>query len=190
MLTSPRILAVAPLLLAPIACGGDDSGASATTASTGDATTSTTATTSDASTSGATSEATTTGESTTTTTAGGEPSVTYYRDVKPILDLRCAKCHRAGDIAPFALENYEQASMWGPSLLTALDDRTMPPWGADGACRDYAYDHTLTDEQIATIVEWVDIGTPAGDPADEPAPLPDDGPAPIEYDIELMAPEA
>ena len=30
-------------------------------------------------------------------------SPTYYRDVAPILDAKCASCHRLGGIAPFAL---------------------------------------------------------------------------------------
>ncbi|MEZ4382510.1 MAG: hypothetical protein R3A79_14330 [Nannocystaceae bacterium] len=192
MSTSPRILVLAVLApaVAALACGGDDGGSGATAATTEATTSTTTEAATSSSTTGTSGDPSSTGEgTTTTTTAGGEPSVSYYRDVKPLLDHCCVKCHRAGDIAPFALESYEQASMWGPSLLPSLEDRTMPPWGADGACRDYRYDHTLSDAEIATITEWVDIGAPAGEPADEPAPLPDDGPPAIDYDIELMAPE-
>ena len=39
----------------------------------------------------------------TTSTAAGSVGPTYYRDVAPILDAKCASCHRIGGIAPFAL---------------------------------------------------------------------------------------
>src|SRR5207302_1365969 len=35
-------------------------------------------------------------------TAGAE-TVTYYRDVLPILQNHCQECHRPGEVAPFAL---------------------------------------------------------------------------------------
>jgi len=34
------------------------------------------------------------------------PAPTYFADVKPILEGRCAGCHRLGGIAPFALTSY------------------------------------------------------------------------------------
>jgi hypothetical protein len=49
--------------------------------------------------------------------------------------------------------------------------REMPPWMIDRTVgvQHFKNDISLTDEQIATIVSWVDGGLPAGDPKDMPA---------------------
>ena len=46
----------------------------------------------------------------------------------------------------------------------------MPPWHIDRTVgiQNFKNDRSLTDEQIATIVRWVDSGAPLGDPKDMP----------------------
>ena len=34
-------------------------------------------------------------------------SLTYFIDIKPIIDEHCTDCHRKGQTAPFSLESYE-----------------------------------------------------------------------------------
>ena len=46
----------------------------------------------------------------------------------------------------------------------------MPPWFADPAHGTFKNDARLSDQQIDTIVKWVDAGAPRGNPADEPKP--------------------
>ena len=48
----------------------------------------------------------------------------------------------------------------------------MPPWHIDKniGVRAFKNDRSLTDEQIDTIVSWVDAGAPEGDPKDLPPP--------------------
>ncbi len=166
---------VAPLCVVLIvACKGPEGESEATSSTTGGSTKGGTITGSTA----AETETETSG-----TTVGDDAGVTYFRDVKPILDRRCANCHRDGDIAPFALENHQQASMWGPILLPVIADKTMPPWGPDSACNTYLHDPSLSDDEIATVTSWVENGMPKGDPEDEPPAV--DPPPPIDYDVEL-----
>ena len=49
----------------------------------------------------------------------------------------------------------------------------MPPYHADATIgiQDYKNDIRLSKEEINTIVQWVDSGTPEGDPADLPPPV-------------------
>ena len=48
----------------------------------------------------------------------------------------------------------------------------MPPWKADNAYRHFANDRSLTEDQIKTIVAWIDNKAPRGDAgADEVKPL-------------------
>ncbi|MGK4002464.1 c-type cytochrome [Sorangium sp. So ce1036] len=105
--------------------------------------------------------------------AGGDApaNLSYYRDIKPIFDAKCAGCHTTGGIAPFSLERHDAAAPWAAAIKRAVVDRTMPPWLADDACAEYVGDRSLSDEQIETIAAWVDGGAVEGDPAEEGPPL-------------------
>jgi len=102
--------------------------------------------------------------------AAGEHDVTFTRDVAPILYRSCAMCHRTGDIAPMSLMTYEDARPWARSIKQRVASREMPPWHIDRGIgiQKFKDDRSLTDEEIATIVKWVDSGAPKGNPADMP----------------------
>lgn len=109
----------------------------------------------------------------TSTTAA--TSATYYKNVKPIFDAKCGKCHTEGGIAPFATDDPTVVAEYAPLIKIAVENKTMPPWLAGDGCTDYVADRSLDDAQIATIGQWADAGAPIGDPADVGAPL-DTGP--------------
>jgi len=54
-------------------------------------------------------------------------SVTFTKDVAPILYKNCAYCHRPGEIAPMSLINYKDARPWAKSIREKVLDGTMPP---------------------------------------------------------------
>ena len=101
---------------------------------------------------------------------------TYYRDVYPILQSRCAGCHREGEIAPFSIdEDPATAQVFAPAMAQAAADRIMPPFlpGPDSpALRE---DTRLSDDEIAALTAWSDAGAPLGDPADKVAVEPPAG---------------
>ena len=114
------------------------------------------------------------GEDPTSTGGGGEgvtSALVYYRDAKPILDAKCANCHVAGGIGPFPLTTFEEVSTHAAAIRAAVAAGTMPPWPADPDCNSYFNDRSLTAEQVATLVGWVDAGAAEGDPAVEGVPL-------------------
>jgi hypothetical protein len=113
---------------------------------------------------------------------------TYWRDVKPIVDARCASCHQPGTIAPFSLQTAEEVVTLAPALRAALELGTMPPWPPSGQCNTYAHDQSLPEDQRDVVLAWIDDGAPLGDPADEP-PAPPKGDE-IAWDAELVMPEA
>ena len=100
-------------------------------------------------------------------------SVTYAEDVAPIIQEKCQACHRPGSVAPMALLTYDDARAWAPMIREQVSLRIMPPWPIDAnvGIQRFKNDLSLTDEQIETIVAWVDAGTPMGDPADVPPPV-------------------
>jgi hypothetical protein len=106
--------------------------------------------------------------------ADGARPVTFSKDVAPILQAKCQECHQPDSIAPMSLITYQQARPWARSIKERVATRQMPPWHIDKTVgvQKFKNDMSLTDEQIATIVAWVDQGALQGDPKDRPAPKP------------------
>jgi mono/diheme cytochrome c family protein len=99
--------------------------------------------------------------------APGRP--TYTKDIAPIFNANCVSCHRPGETAPMSLTSFEEVRPWAKAILKNVGERVMPPWHADKGIRDFANDRSLNEEQVATIVKWVEQGAKQGDPKDMPA---------------------
>ncbi len=108
----------------------------------------------------------------TTTAKARAKAPTYLADVKPILDGRCAGCHRMGGVAPFPLTTYAAARSHRAEMATAVAARVMPPWHAARGVRRYLHDPSLTTRQIDTIVRWARGPAARGTPAQASAALP------------------
>src|SRR5207249_10088775 len=101
-----------------------------------------------------------------------EAQVTFTKDVAPILQNKCQVCHRPDTFAPMSLLTYEDVRPWAKAIKEKVITRMMPPWYIDKniGIRHFKDDPSLSDQQIETIVKWVDSGAPKGDAADMPAP--------------------
>lgn len=120
--------------------------------------------------------------------SGGADTPTYVRDIKPLVDTKCAGCHSPGNIAPFPLQTYEEVSANRERVAAAVVARTMPPWMASRDCSDYAGDRSLTQEQIDMVKRWADAGAPLGDPNSTPIPVADERLSLSRVDQELAMP--
>jgi hypothetical protein len=100
----------------------------------------------------------------------GAAEITYCRDVAPILQRRCQACHRPGQVGPFALLSYRDAANWSATIREVVEQRRMPPWGADPRHGTFANDPSLTDQEKQTLFRWIDVGCPEGDPRHLPPP--------------------
>ena len=99
-------------------------------------------------------------------------SVTYYRDVLPVLQNHCQSCHRPGHVAPIPFMTYKETRPWAEAMKDVVISRQMPPWFTERPYVPAAADPgRLTPLEIETIVRWVELGAPAGDPKDAPPPL-------------------
>lgn len=100
------------------------------------------------------------------------PSVTFTRDIAPLLQRSCQHCHRPGSIGPMPLLTYEQVRPWARAIKAAVERRDMPPFDIDRrvGVRQFKNDPALTVEDIETIARWVDAGAPQGSLADMPPP--------------------
>jgi hypothetical protein len=95
---------------------------------------------------------------------------TFSKHVAPIFQAKCEACHRPDSIAPMPLRTFEEARPWARSIKARVEARQMPPWHIDKTIgiQEFKNDRSLTDDELATIVRWVDVGAPQGDPNDMP----------------------
>ena len=95
---------------------------------------------------------------------------TFSKDVAPIFQEKCEACHRPGSIAPMSLRTFEESRPWARSIKARVETREMPPWHIDKTVgvQEFKNDRSLSDDQIATIVKWVEAGAPQGNPKEMP----------------------
>ena len=96
--------------------------------------------------------------------------VSYAADVAAIIQNKCQTCHRPGQVGPFSLLSYDDARKHSAMIREVVDDRRMPPWHADPRYGHFVNDRSLSAKERATLLAWVDQGTPLGDPKDLPPP--------------------
>ncbi len=106
-----------------------------------------------------------------TATTASNKSVTFNKDVLPILQRNCQGCHRPGEIGPMALLTYDGTRPWARAIKAAVMSKKMPPWFADPKYGHWANDRSLSEKDIATLAAWADSGAPEGDAKDKPAPV-------------------
>lgn len=102
-------------------------------------------------------------------TPKNDGQVTFAKHVAPILQGRCQECHRPGQIGPMPLLSYDNAVTWSQTIREVVEARRMPPWHADPKHGKFANDRSLTKEDRATLLAWIDHGCPNGDDKDLPA---------------------
>ena len=95
------------------------------------------------------------------------PIPTFSRDVAPIFHRHCVSCHRPGQNVPMSLVTYKDARPWSRSIRARVAARTMPPWFAEDGHRQLV-DRRLNDNELMTVLAWVDGGAPEGQPLDRP----------------------
>ncbi|HJT89277.1 MAG TPA: hypothetical protein VJ732_15525 [Bryobacteraceae bacterium] len=94
--------------------------------------------------------------------------VTFHKDIEPILQRHCQTCHRPGNIAPMSFLTYQSTRPWAKAMKVAVLTRKMPPWSADPKYGHFSNNPSLAQNDIDTLVKWVDGGAPAGDEKDAP----------------------
>lgn len=89
-------------------------------------------------------------------------SITYFKDIEPVLSKNCGMCHRPGGIGPFSLQTYEEVSKKGKFVAHVTKTRYMPPWKADASFQTFKNERILSIEDIELIDKWVSLGMPKG----------------------------
>src|SRR5262245_41162804 len=100
--------------------------------------------------------------------APSKPSVTFNKDVAPIVWQNCAGCHRPGEVGPFSLLTYEDCAKRADFISEISASRRMPPWKAEPNYGHFHDERRLSDAELATLSAWAKAGAPEGDAKDLP----------------------
>jgi hypothetical protein len=107
-------------------------------------------------------------------------SVTWHKDIRPIVDQRCMGCHATGGVAPFPMDNlpetWDAVPIWATASVDAVMSGQMPPWNLDQDCYPVTGERVVPEEEKAVFQAWKDGGYRAGDPATYVAVPPEAGP--------------
>jgi len=93
-------------------------------------------------------------------------NISYSEDIAPMLKDNCVNCHRDGGIGPWAMNDYNMVRGFSLMIREVIRTQRMPPWHADPAHGDWANDRSLSDDQIKTLVHWIEAGAPRGEGED------------------------
>ncbi|SVC95113.1 uncharacterized protein METZ01_LOCUS347967, partial [marine metagenome] len=104
---------------------------------------------------------------------GDDDEPTYSMEVSRIFQANCQICHQPGQIGPMSLLTYQDARRYARRIRSVVALREMPPYQYDHdvGIQELQQDWRMSEEDIQTILDWVDAGAPEGDPDDLPEPL-------------------
>jgi len=95
-------------------------------------------------------------------------TVTFNRDVAPIMFARCSSCHRPGEVAPFDLLTYEDAKSRARLIVDATNHGVMPPWKPAPDFGEFEGERRMSANEIEVFERWLADGLLEGDPDDLP----------------------
>ena len=99
-------------------------------------------------------------------------SLSYARDIAPILEQRCVSCHQEGGIAPFAMSSLQMVQGWSPMIRETLITKRMPPGQIDKEYVSEFHDvYNISVEETQKLVHWIDNGSKSTDGIDPLAQL-------------------
>ena len=95
--------------------------------------------------------------------------ITFDREISRIIYQRCASCHHEGGAA-FSLMTYNDARPWAKAIKEEVLERRMPPFAAVKGYGEVNDADAMTQEELHLIADWVEGGSPEGEPTLLPKP--------------------
>lgn len=96
-------------------------------------------------------------------------SISFGRDVAPIVWHECTPCHHPGGLAPFPFAEHADVRKRARQIVDVITSRYMPPWQPADGYGEFQGRRRLDAESIGLLTQWVEEGAPLG-AAPVPAP--------------------
>lgn len=90
----------------------------------------------------------------------------YAEEIAPLLQEKCADCHRPGGIGPWAMTSHQMVQGFSPMIREVILTKRMPPWHADPQVNHFKHDMSLSTGEAKRLVHWIDAGALRGDGED------------------------
>ncbi len=88
-------------------------------------------------------------------------SVSYEKDIVPILENNCVTCHHEGGIGPWAMNSHAMVRGFAPMIKEVVATRRMPPGQIDTHVgRPIANAAGLSVAEQQKLIHWIDAGAP------------------------------
>ncbi len=99
-----------------------------------------------------------------------EEAVTWHKDINPMLESHCTRCHSDIGQGVGNFTDVETVRTLSGRMLARMDEGTMPPPVSDPNCRDYESSEflSLPEEKKELFRTWTATGMQEGDPEDAP----------------------
>lgn len=95
-------------------------------------------------------------------------SVTFCKEVAPILYQHCYECHRPNEIGPFDVSNFDELRGWADMVVEVIEQKRMPPWHATETEHAFKNARHMPSESLDVIKQWAKDGAPYGSAGDLP----------------------
>jgi len=92
-----------------------------------------------------------------------DAEVTFTGQIAGVLERNCVECHRAGEIGPFALTDYDEIVGWAETLVEVVDAGIMPPWFSADEPGKFLSERRMSQEDADLLRRWVEAGSPLGE---------------------------
>ena len=89
-------------------------------------------------------------------------SVTFNKDIAPIIYDKCTSCHRPGQTGPFSLMTYKDIAKRAKTIDAVIDSGYMPPWKPVNHEIEFTNDRRLSKAQKQKLKDWIAAGKPKG----------------------------
>ena len=95
-------------------------------------------------------------------------TITFNKDIAPLLFEHCIICHRPGQSGPFPLLSYEDAKKRAGQIVRVTERRYMPPWLPEPGNGEFVGERRLSETEIGMLRQWASEGAAEGQKADLP----------------------
>ena len=92
-------------------------------------------------------------------------AITYYRDIAPLIEEHCSRCHAPMGLGTGDLTDKDNVLAMADVMLGQIEAGLMPPPVSDPDCRPYdGYEHLhMDDEEKAVFAQWIEDGKQLGE---------------------------
>jgi tetratricopeptide (TPR) repeat protein len=95
-------------------------------------------------------------------------TLTFTKDVAPIVFENCSGCHRPEQTAPFSLLSYDQVKKRARQIVDLTASGLMPPWPPERGYGRFKDERRLSADQVGILRQWCEEGGVEGRPQDLP----------------------